>query len=238
MRVERLILDLLFPRRCPLCGKISNGICRDCARRLPYVRQPSCFCCGRQLQSGDREFCAVCSAHPAVFTQGRALYSYSGQVRHALHAVKYQNKREYLEYFSADMAERLGGWIRTRDPQVLIPIPMQRREKRKRGFNQAELLAKQLGRSLELPVCPALVKVRKTAEQKTLDYRGRRQNLKGAFAVDPKIRAGGALPWKRVMLVDDVCTTGSTLNEAARVLRGAGAEEVYFVTLCIVPDRN
>lgn len=233
--MERLILDLLFPRRCPLCGKISNGFCADCAKKIRYVRQPFCFRCGRPLADEEDEFCASCAARPAAYTKGRALYLYAEPVRGALYQVKSKNKREYLEYFADDLAKRLGGEIRRWKVQAVIPIPMHRQAQRRRGYNQAELLASLLGKRLELPVCRALKKVRQTAEQKELDHRARSANLKGAFAPDPKYLKEGRLPWKRVLLADDIYTTGSTVNEAAKVLKRMGVEQVYFVTLCIVP---
>lgn len=232
--MEHLILDLLFPRRCPLCGKISNGICADCAKKIRYVRQPFCYRCGRPLAGDEDEFCPACSTRPFAFTQGRALYVYADPVREAMHAVKYKNKREYLEYFADDLARRLGGVIRGWDPQALIPVPMYPQARRRRGYNQAELLAGRLGARLGLPVCGALQKIRKTADQKELDDRARRTNLRGAFAVRKKFCVDGRLPWERVVLVDDIYTTGSTVHEAAKTLRSAGVRQVYFVTLCIV----
>ncbi len=228
--MERLILDLLFPRRCPLCGKIARGICRDCADHIPYVRQPYCFRCGRPLTDPAQEYCAHCRALPAAYLQGRSVYCYTGAVREAMHAIKYNNKREYLEYFARDMAQKLGDVIRAWDPQVLLPVPMYPSAKRRRGYNQAELLAKLLGGYLRIPVNgKTLKKIKKTADQKSLDQRARRVNLEGAFAV-------GEAPWRRVLVVDDIYTTGSTMREISAVLRRAGVEQIYFATLCTVPE--
>lgn len=225
-------LDLLFPRRCPVCGRIAGleGICPECRKKVPYVRQPFCLCCGRPVDREETEYCAACAAHPPAYTRGRALCLYADPVKKALQDIKYNNKREYLDFFAGEMVERLGPAIHRWDPQALIPIPMYPSDRRKRGYNQAELLAKRLGERLLLPVdTKTLKKKRKTIHQKELDYRGRRSNLKNAFAVE------NTLQWERILLVDDVCTTGSTLNEAARVLLAAGAREVCFVTVCIVP---
>ncbi len=233
-------LDLLFPRRCPLCGKIADGICGECAKKLPVVRGPVCFQCGRPLADGDEEYCPDCRAHCMYFTQGRGLYLYNEDLRRSLHGIKYGNRREYLDVFAREMAVRLGGTIRRWDPQIVIPVPMHPAARRRRGYNQAELLARRLGEELGLAVCTdAVQKIRRTADQKTLDHRARRQNLKDAFAVDPRYMTRGetrrSLRWRRVLLVDDVFTTGSTMRELAKTLRRAGAEEVFFVTLCIVP---
>lgn len=252
------VLDLLLPRRCPLCGKLSAGICPECRRKLPYIRGEVCFRCGRPLAERDAEYCPACSSRRFAYTQGRALYLYTDVVKESLHAVKYHNKREYLEYYAQEMAERLGAVLEAWEPQVLIPIPMHPSAKRKRGYNQAEILAKELGRRLALPVrCDVLKKVRKTANQKELDYRARRSNLKGAFQVAKEYtpdspagsrhgdtlreaadKAKSSLPWERVLLVDDVYTTGSTVHEAAAALKEAGVKYVYFVTIFSVPENS
>lgn len=251
-------LDLLLPRRCPLCGRLSVGICPECRKKLPYIRGAVCFRCGRPLAEQEAEYCHACSSRQFAYNQGRSLYLYTDAVKGSLHAVKYHNKREYLEYYAQEMAERLGAVLEAWEPQVLIPIPMHPSAKRKRGYNQAEILAKELGRRLALPVrCDVLKKVRKTANQKELDHHARRSNLKGAFSVDGKYTAdvpaasrhGKALrrtageaepglPWERVLLVDDVCTTGSTVHEAAVVLKNAGVKCVYFVTIFSVPENS
>lgn len=233
-RVYCVFLDLLFPRRCPICGGISDGICAKCKRKLLYIRHPFCFRCGRPVECEEDEYCAECQKHAHSFTRGRALWLYTGEIREAVHAVKYQNKREYLEYFAKEMAEHLCGEITDWQPEVILPIPMHRSSESVRGYNQAEVLAVYLGRELGIPVAKkVLKKIRKTANQKELDHRSRRTNLKGAFAV--QLPHGQEKIWKKVLLVDDVYTTGSTLDEAARTLRKSGVKDVYFVTLCIVP---
>ncbi len=234
-QIYGIFLDLLFPRRCPVCGGISDGICAQCKKKLLYIRQPLCFCCGRPVGREEDEYCADCQRHVHSFTQGRALWLYTGEIRRAIHAVKYQNKREYLEYFAKEMAEHLHREIKDWQPEVILPIPMHRSSKSVRGYNQAELLAVYLARELGIPVeKKALFKVRKTANQKELDHKNRRTNLKDAFAVE--LPHGQKQIWKKVLLVDDVYTTGSTLDEAARTLRKSGVKDVFFATICIVPQ--
>lgn len=238
VRTLEILLDLLFPGRCPFCGSISDGICEKCREKIPYIEHPFCYRCGRPLRQEDEELCDDCQKHKHYFRQGRALYPYENRVRESIYAVKYQNKREYLEYFSQEMAEKFKKEIHNWNPQVLIPIPMHAKARKIRGYNQAEILAQNLGKHLDLPVCTrALCKVRHTANQKEMNYRQRRQNLKGAFDIDKKyLDETGRLPWKKAVLVDDVCTTGCTLDEAAKTLLEYGVEEVYFVTICIVTE--
>ena len=179
--------------------------------------------------SDEEEYCGACQRKTFAWMQGRALYRYAEPVRSSLHAVKYRNRREYLEYYAQDMERHLGKVIRAWKPEVIIPVPMHPSARRKRGYNQAEILAQWLGRYLHLPVrTDVLKKVRRTFNQKELDYRARRRNLQDAFA------AVGA--FERVLLVDDVYTSGSTIQEAAKALQKAGSRQIYFVTLCIVPE--
>lgn len=236
-RLTEMGLDLLFPRRCPLCGRIAEDICPDCRGKIHYVRQPFCFRCGRPLTEKEREYCTSCQTHPAPFTAGRALCVYEGAVRESLHAVKYQNRREYLDVYARLMARRLGPAFQKWQVDMLVPIPMYPSAKRARGYNQAELLADRLGEELGLPVCRMLQKIRKTADQKELDYRERRENLRGAFALSKKaLKDPGARRGQSVLLVDDIYTTGSTISEAAKTLRREGIGRVYFATVCIVPE--
>lgn len=200
-----------------------------------YVRQPFCYRCGRPLAAEDEEYCVSCSREDnrGTFTQGRSLCLYEGAVREAVHAVKYHNKREYLDIFAQEMAARFAPLICRWQPQAIVPVPMHPSAKRRRGFNQAETLARRLGALLDLPVdVRSLRKIRRTKPQKELDYRQRKRNLCGAFSVRETVA------WKRVLLIDDVCTTGSTLKETARMLRKAGVEEVYFLTVCTVSENR
>lgn len=221
--------DLLYPRRCPLCGDISDGICSQCLPGLKPVRQPRCFRCGKPLEQEEEEYCMDCRKGTHLFCQGRGVLVYEGDVKEAVHRIKYGNKREYLDVFAALMVQELENDIRRWDPEVLVPIPMYPRKKRVRGFNQAEILADRLGGFLGLPVDAGwMKKVKDTREQKELTNTLRKQNLKGAFAAEDSAKG-----YRRVLLVDDVYTTGSTMDAAAEALLRRGVEEVYWITICV-----
>lgn len=237
-RFLEIMLDLLLPRRCPFCGEISEGICESCRRRITVIGHPYCYRCGRPLKKAEREFCEDCSTHKHFFRQGRSLYPYEKEAKDAVYALKYQNKREYLDYFAREMTENFQKELQIWNPEVVLPIPMHKKDFTKRGYNQAEILAAKFGRESGLTVCTdVLHKVRRTASQKEMDYRRRRKNLQGAFDVNTKyLNDNGELPWKRVLLADDIYTTGSTLDEAAKVLMAHGVEAVFFMTICIVAE--
>lgn len=224
----RHMAELLYPARCPLCGKLWNGVCPECVSELTYISAPFCMKCGKPVEAAEEEYCGDCRKISHIYTRGRGMLLYGGKVKESIHKIKYQNKREYLEFYGNEMAERLGEEIRRWEPEVLIPIPMFRRKQRKRGYNQSEILAVKLGKQLGIPVCTdALKKICDTRDQKELSHRQRRENLKHAFSTVEH------LPFQRVLLVDDVYTTGSTIDAAAKALRRSGVRKIFFVTVCV-----
>lgn len=178
------------------------------------------------------EYCCDCGKMGHLYTRGLAVLPYTGKVRKSLHQIKFHNKKEYLDFYGPYMAEVLGKRILAWDAQALIPVPLHRPKRRKRGFNQAEILAVEVGRALGIPVRTDVVqRIRNTRPQKDLSLRERQNNLKGAFKIsqyDVKL--------KKIILVDDIYTTGSTIDGIAGKLLEQGAEEVYFIALCIGKD--
>ena len=149
--------------------------------------------------------------------------------------IKYQNRREYLDYYSEEMVRRLGHRISRMKAQFLVPVPVHPARKRQRGYNQAEELAVRLGKLTGIPVCTqALVRIKKTAPQKELTAGERLKNLEKAFAVRKEFLPPGT---DGVILVDDIYTTGSTAEACSRVLKSAGVRRVYVLSVCIGGDR-
>lgn len=177
----------------------------------------------------EQEFCRDCSRHPVSYEQGRSLWVHRPPVSSAIYRFKYKNKRYYGRIFATEMSESLGDYMHRWKIQEIIPIPLHPARKRKRGYNQAEILAAELGRLKGIPVnSEILFRVRNTKPQKNLDDVQRTRNLKGAFAVSK-----GQSVKQNVLIVDDIYTTGSTINKAAHMLKLAGAEKVYFLTVSI-----
>ncbi len=210
-------------------------MCADCLPQIKYAEGPLCFCCGKPLEREEEEYCGDCRHYAHSFTCGRGVFLYEDPVKESIHKIKYQNKREYLDYYGRVTAQRLGREIEKWDPEVLIPVPMHPTSERKRGYNQSKCLARVLERELGIPVAADVVKkVQKTRNQKDLSPQMRRKNLSGAFEIDPEfLTAEGKLPWKRILVVDDVYTTGSTVDAMAAVLKKYGAADVYFAVICI-----
>lgn len=222
-------VQLLYPRRCPVCDGIVRSwgekACPDCLSKLRPLAAPWCMQCGKKL-TGEAEYCKDCGTGKHSFNRGRALYEY-GSVAVPIYRFKYGGRREYADFFGEQMAEYLGDFIRTVQPEALIPIPLHPRRRAVRGFNQAELLARSVGVHMELPVYADLLsRVKDTVPLKRLNKKDRQNNLKKAFNIK-----GNDVKLKTILIVDDIYTTGATIDEAAKVLKSAGVEHIYFVAL-------
>lgn len=181
------------------------------------------------MEEEEAEYCRSCRENRIFFDQGRGLYLHQGKVPAAIYRFKFKNRRSYAKVFAREMHAHYGEQLRKWGVSELIPIPLHPERRRKRGYNQAELLAEALSEETGIPAeKKALKRIRRTRPQKNLSRRERAWNLKGAFAV-----SGNWTPPACVLLVDDICTTGSTLNKAAKMLKGAGVRKVYFLTISI-----
>ena len=230
--------ELLYPRRCPLCDGILGGgerlLCGDCAEKLEFLRGPRCFRCGKPLDWEEREYCGDCLRQKHWFERNLSPFPYEGIYRQSVLRFKYSGRQEYARFYSAAILRCFGEKIRKWKPEVLIPVPIHRERLLKRGYNQAEVLAGNLGRELGIPVSArAVVRRKNTEAQKLLDRRERRKNLELAFAAGPEIRA-----WKSVLIVDDIYTTGSTVDAAAKILKANGTGRVFSVCVCVTPGAD
>ena len=183
--------------------------------------------CGKPLGESDGEYCMDCGKTGHAYDRGRALFLYDDRLRDSIAAFKYRGRREYKRFYGEELSLAFGVQAARWRPEVLIPVPLHPSRRRKRGYNQAELLARELGRSWHIPVeTGLLVRVEKTLPQKGLGGRERRRNMKTAFKIRPD-----HVKFKTILLIDDIYTTGSTMDAAARALKEKGAGKVYF--LCI-----
>ena len=176
----------------------------------------------------EKEYCYDCMKSQRQYDAGRALYEY-GCIRKSIYRFKYMGRQEYAEFFGKQIVEKMAEQIQKWHPDALIPIPLYSMKQRHRGYNQAELLARVIGKRMNIPVYTQLVKrVRDTKPLKELSPSERQNNLKKAFKIckdDVKLRV--------VILIDDIYTTGSTMNEIAVELKEVGVIKIYFITLAI-----
>ncbi len=224
-------VDLLFPPRCVACGKTGGPFCSICAASVRAPEMPVCFRCGVSLAGVDRAsgttLCSTCrtSVQPPALDALRVAALYEGAIRQVLLALKFHRQRRAAQPLGRLLVACAteAGW----GPDLIVPVPLSPMRLAERGYNQAELLARFCGRRLGVPVRLDLVRrTRNTTPQTHLSREERHQNVAGAFAMVDE-RARRAIAGGRVLLIDDVTTTGSTLEAAARALR-SGAPEVVW----------
>lgn len=227
---------ILYPSRCPICGKVPPGqhsCCPSCYRSITFVGQPFCFSCGKPLSSEEKEYCHDCVVHPKSFVRGFALAVYDSVTKPSLSAIKYKNKRQYLSFYASETIRSYGPLLSSLQLEAIFPVPIHPKRMKKRGFNQASLFAHAIGISLHIPVYDSLlVRTQNTLPQKNLTPQQRLRNLQKAFDLHPSYR-DSSLPLKRVLLVDDIYTTGSTMEAITRLLLDHGVKEVYVFSICI-----
>lgn len=236
-KIKNTVYDGIFPPRCPGCDEIlfdKNSairpcICDKCNAKIKYISEPMCLRCGKQLEDPEAEFCHDCNNKDFFYNRGIAAFSYSEIMKHSMYQFKYNNRREYAKFYAMALERQFADIIRSWQPQVLIPVPLHKSRLRKRGYNQAEVLAKAIGEQMDIPVDGGiLIRVKKTIPQKMLGQKERLMNVEKAFQT-----ASNSIKYKKVILVDDIYTTGTTINECARILKENGADTVFFVAACI-----
>ncbi len=224
--LTKAALDLLFPKWCLGCGREGDYLCRACREQLSAVAPPICEVCGRPLPGPGA--CPNCAGLTLATDGIRAPFLFGGLVRRAVHEFKYNNLRglaPVLAGFLHDCLKQNG-----LHGDILVPVPLHRRRLRERGYNQAGLLARELGRLTGLPVVDDIL-VRKgytVPLARTAGVEERRDRVRDAFAAP-----GGQAMGKSVILIDDVSTSGATMSAAATALKQAGAVTVTGLAVAL-----
>ena len=229
MAIRERVLDLLFPKRCVVCDEIAGqegkAVCRRCRDKILYVQEPFCLKCGKQLQHEEQEYCEDCKKNRHLYIQGSALYDY-GSMADSIFRFKYAGRMEYADFYGRELYERKAGWLSMVQPDALVPVPIHAARKR---YNQAELVARHLSSLCGVPVNNSLIyRPKQTAPLKDLSHSERQNNLKRAF----KIRQND-VKLSTIVIIDDIYTTGSTIDAMSEVLHQAGISDVYFMTLTV-----
>ena len=226
------VVSILYPRRCPVCdGIVKNKeglIHEECEKKVRTAGKITCMKCGKPLRNSMDEYCEDCRKTKHIFDRGFSVFRYRS-ISGSIYKFKYSGRREYADYYGKITEKSLGGIISDIAPDAIIPIPMYGPKKRRRGYNQAEVLADAIGKECGIPVRSDVIKrVKNTVPMKLLDSRRRRSNLKKAFNI-----SGNDVKFKCIILVDDIYTTGSTIDAVAKEFRRSGVERIYFITLAI-----
>ncbi|SDB37814.1 MULTISPECIES: ComF family protein [unclassified Butyrivibrio] len=235
MQAEELlegVISILYPRRCPVCDTIvkrKEGLIHpECKRVIKPAGKIICMKCGKPLSDADKEYCPDCEKTRHYFDRGFGVFRYRS-ISGSIYRFKYSGRREYADYYGEAAMQYLGKAMKAMRADAVIPVPMYDKKQRKRGYNQAEVFADALGKRIGVPVRNDIVRrVRDTVPMKMLDSSERRSNLKKAFNISQN-----DVKFKCIILVDDIYTTGSTMDELAREFRRHGVERIFFVTLAI-----
>jgi ComF family protein len=235
------LLDWLYPPRCRGCGRRIHGrdaecFCAACWQDIRLIAHPLCAICGRPFPdaSGEDHACGGCLSRPPAFAQARAWACYPRQeaedhpLRQAIQKFKYGRKVSLGKPLGRVLAQGCRHLLEQWKVDVIVPVPLHPKRLRWRGFNQSVLLARQVSAVFHVPVDPFLLKRNiETPPQTQLSEEERRRNVRGAFVVN----AEKSVEDRSVLLLDDVYTSGATVNECSRCLKRAGAKEVYVLTL-------
>ena len=206
----RWLIDLCLPPCCVVCGKVERWLCEKCASQIPLLGANICPRCGRPWFA--KGVCHHCLATPLNIAPIRSVYLYDGPVRDAIHAYKFRGAKSLCVLLAQQMAQAWISYMIQSD--ILIPVPLHPKREQQRGYNQAALLARELGCVLNVPVAEdELVRTRNTMSQTHLSREERLKNVAGAFACLIKDRFAG----KRVTLIDDVCALALVVNGADKV---------------------
>lgn len=230
--IKEKIIDLLYPPVCPMCGRIickNELCCKLCQADITYLHEPRCYRCGREIEDEECEYCDDCTKKVRSYIMGFPAVSYEGKIRDSLAALKYGNKKSFSKFFAMLIASTEGERIGNLGVEALVPVPIHKKKLKKRGYNQAKLIADDLSGILNIPVDDTLIKRSiNTLPMKKLDDVQREQNLKRAFIFEPK-----SVKYNKVMLVDDIYTTGATIEACTKALHGLGIRDVYYTSVCI-----
>ena len=228
-------IDLIYPHNCQFCNLAMEQhepgvICRACLRTIKFIEPPFCARCALPFHGEPKETyqCGYCADLKFQFTRAVSACAAEGIVRDTVHRFKYERQMYYAAHLEEWIVAAGWRWIDWNEIDAIVPVPLHPRKKRHREFNQAEVLAAAVSRATGRPVLPRAVRrIRDTETQTRLHRTERADNLNGAF----QVRRADEVAGRRLVLVDDVFTTGATLDSCAKVLRVAGAQEVVALTV-------
>jgi len=223
-RLKGRALDFFFPRWCVGCGKEGNFLCHSCRQQLPRIMPSLCPMCGRPQSTGI--LCPNCVAWQAKIDGIRSPFRFDGLIREAIHQLKYRN----LRALAVTLAQLFQDYLAANPVpgEVLVPVPLHHKRLRERGYNQSSLLARELGKLINLPVVDDCLTRQKHAppQARTSNASERLSNVADAFTCHDR-----RLQDKQILLIDDVSTSGATLDACAGALKAAGAASVWGLVL-------
>lgn len=211
-------------------------VCPGCDKSFRRIKAPYCFVCGRSVQDSETEICGECLKRGHHYRNGIAVFEYDSVMKRAMSDFKFNGWKENAEFFVGEAVRLHGDRLNTLNPDALVPVPIHRSKLAARGYNQAQVLAEGIGRLLGIPVISDfLIRSRKTAAQKALGRESRQDNIRRAFECDMTKYNSDYIGTQlvRIALIDDIFTTGTTMENCTLALMRAGVKEVIPVSIAI-----
>ncbi len=234
--ILKSLQSIIFPYSCCLCHQYSfnEPVCKQCWSKVLFINKPFCNICGKPffnpilLETADYLICEECREEKRFFAKSISLAIYQEEFKEIIHQFKFYNK----PYVGNYLGKKLSNLIRTEDKykniDIIMPVPLQKKRERERGYNQSLIVAKIIAKELKIKLLKDILRRRgDNPPQSNLSLKERKKNIRGCFYV----KKANLIKDKRILIIDDVFTTGSTVNECARVLRHSGAREILVATL-------
>ena len=229
----KLVSGIFFRNGCIVCGRATtSAVCTDCSNSIRYIQQPYCTKCGQPFttHSGISHVCYDCIKGKNKFTLSRAVFEYNGAIVKLIHRFKFGDRVNLSSFFSEELFKLYEAHFAAKDITAILPVPLSTHRLKHRSYNQTQLLAEALSRKLSIPVFPQILeKIKETPPQSLLSAEKRRENVKDAYKVTDRKTLKG----KKVLLIDDVITTGATVNACTRALMRAGIKQVYVTAIAM-----
>ena len=229
-KLKESLLTFFFPRRCAVCDCVvaeNAQICPDCAKKVHLLSGDICMICGKKVKDGS-VYCYDCKHKKHEFVRNFAVFVYS-DIRESVYRFKYSGRAEYAGYYAKEAYKLHGKQLDALRADAIIPVPLHPSKQRKRGYNQAEEFAKELSVIMGIPVRTDLIKrCKRTKPLKTLNISERQNNLKKAF-----LFTQNDVKLSTIILVDDIYTTGATLDAVAKECHKAGIDRIYAITVAV-----
>lgn len=230
-------LELIYPEKniCCLCDVYNNDIgdkyiCAECENKLKKIILPYCIkCCKPINYSLSTNLCPDCVSYEKLFEESRSIYLYENLIKKAIYNLKYYNKPYYLRFFGNALFQYIND-NNYNDFEYILPVPLHPSKLKKRGYNQSELIAKYIAKKLNISFVDGIKRIKSTSKQSSKTKENRRRSLENAFEIK-KCKKYFLLKNSNVLLVDDVYTTGSTVNECTKALLNYGVSKVYVITI-------
>ncbi len=234
-RFVLFVTELLFPPRCPGCDEIltatdrKKSFCKSCLKNIKIVGNITCMKCGRPLKDATTEYCSTCAKTTHIFDKGYATFQYFGPMKSAMYRLKYSNKRCYCRAFAKYTAMLYRNEFSKQNFDAIIPVPMYKKKEKARGYNQAAVIAKALSKEFDIPILSNNIhRIVDTKPMKGLNPLERKENIQNAFKLSEN-----TIQLNKVLIVDDIYTTGSTMDAISAVLKQHKVASIYCFCMCI-----